>query len=85
MRGKLSRKQAASDIEMQDFLQLFCLWKTAIYCLDPEPEPEPELEPEPEPKLLQSRTRNHNRSLRFHNTVKSAAINKSRTYDSLQR
>jgi hypothetical protein len=52
MRGKLSRKQAASDIEMQDFVQLFCFWKSAKYCLDPEPEPEPEPEPQPEPKLF---------------------------------
>ncbi len=42
----------------QDFVQIFCCWKTDKYCLDPEPEPKPE--PEPEPKLFRSRTQNQN-------------------------
>jgi hypothetical protein len=46
---------------MQDFFTNFLLLENfAKYCLDPEPEP----------KLFQSPNRNHNKSIRFHNTVK---------------
>jgi hypothetical protein len=50
-------------LKRQDFVQFFlCFWKTvAKYCLDPVPEP----------KLFQSRNRNCNKSLRFHNNVRN--------------
>jgi hypothetical protein len=83
MRGQFLGNKLLLTLKCKICAIFFVFYKTAKYCLEPEPVPEPE----PEPKLFQSRnrTRNHNRSLRFYNTTKSAAINKPRTYDSLNR
>jgi hypothetical protein len=80
MRGQLFGKQGCSQRRKAKILYKHLLLKNgAKYCVDPEPEPElklepePELEPELEPgleqELFQSRNRNRNKSLRFHDSV----------------
>jgi hypothetical protein len=69
MRGQLSEKSAASDIEKARFCATFSFFENwTKHGLDPEPEPESDLEPEPEPEPKLSQSRNRNKSLRLCNT-----------------